>query len=107
MNKLTQEVVGKIGLLEETVDHEEVWGIGYILIRKYYGNGYTTKGAITMADYAFNILKAPKVVCYELSKMHKVVADNVICKGYNRRECNNSYEEIIYIICIAGGEEYK
>lgn len=52
-------------------------------------------------------LKAPKVVCSELSKMHKVVADNIICKGYNRRECNNSYEEIIYIICIAGGEEYK
>jgi len=26
---------------------------------------------------------------------------------HNRRECNNSYEEIIYIICIAGGEEYK
>ncbi|WML37005.1 hypothetical protein [Clostridium sp. OS1-26] len=52
-------------------------------------------------------MKKIGVVCPELSKMHKVVADNIICKGYNKRECNNSYEEIIYIICIAGGEEYK
>lgn len=55
INKLTQEVVGKIGLLKETVDHEEVQGIAYILIRKYYGNGYATEGAKTMADYAFKL----------------------------------------------------
>ncbi|ACA53724.1 hypothetical protein CLK_2791 [Clostridium botulinum A3 str. Loch Maree] len=46
-------------------------------------------------------MKKIGVVCSELSKMHKVVDDNIICKSYNRRECNNSYKEIIYIICTA------
>lgn len=63
INKLTQEVVGQIGLLKENIDGVEVWGIGYILMSEYYGNGYATEGAKAMVDYAFNILKASKIVC--------------------------------------------
>ena len=61
--KQTNEVVGQIGLLKETIEGEAVWGIGYILIRRYCGNGYATEGARTMAEYAFHTLQVPKVVC--------------------------------------------
>ncbi len=61
--KDSKEIVGQIGLLKETINGEETWGIGYILKSQYYGNGYATVGAKSMADYAFNILNIPKVVC--------------------------------------------
>ena len=63
IDKLTQEVVGQIGLLKENIDGEEVWGIGYILKGEYYGKGYATEGAQAMADHAFHTLKTPKVIC--------------------------------------------
>lgn len=63
INKSTQKAVGQIGLLKEIIKGEEVWGIGYILKSKYYKKGYAVEGAKAMADYAFHILKAPKVVC--------------------------------------------
>ncbi len=70
VNKLSQEIVGQVGLLKEDIDCKETWGIGYILLGQYYGNGYATEGAKAMADYAFNILKAPKVVC-DIRPMNK------------------------------------
>jgi ribosomal-protein-alanine N-acetyltransferase len=56
VNKFSQEIVGQIGLLKEKINGEEIWGIGYILLSEYYGNGYATEGAKAMADYAFNTL---------------------------------------------------
>lgn len=63
VKKETNEAVGQIGLLKETIDGKDVWGIGYILLGKYCGNGYATEGARAMAEYAFDILKVKKVVC--------------------------------------------
>ncbi|MEL7566899.1 MAG: GNAT family N-acetyltransferase [Dehalobacterium sp.] len=77
IKKLSQEVVGQIGLLKENIDGEEIWGIGYILMSEYYGNGYATKGAKAMVDYAFSTLKVPKIIC-DIRPMNKssiVVAD--------------------------------
>lgn len=59
----SHEAIGQIGLLKETINGEEVWGIGYMLRSQFYGNGYATEGAKTMAHYAFHTLKASKVVC--------------------------------------------
>lgn len=70
INKLSQEVVGQIGLLKEDIDGEEIWGIGYILMSGYYGNGYATEGAKAMVDYAFNKMKVPKIIC-DIRPMNK------------------------------------
>jgi RimJ/RimL family protein N-acetyltransferase len=63
INRHTQEVVGQIGLLKETIEGEIVWAIGYILMSEHHGNGYATEGANAMINYAFHILKAPKIIC--------------------------------------------
>lgn len=63
VHKHSQKAVGQIGLFKEKINGEEVWGIGYILMRKYSGNGYVTEGARAMAEYAFAQLNASKVVC--------------------------------------------
>lgn len=70
IDKLSHEVVGQIGLLKENIDGEEVWGIGYILMSEYYGNGYATEGAKAMADYAFSVLKVHKIIC-DIRPMNK------------------------------------
>lgn len=61
--KDSKEVVGQIGLLKENINGEEVWGIGYILLSEYYGNGYATEGTKAMADYAFKTLNVDKIIC--------------------------------------------
>lgn len=70
INKHSQKIVGQVGLLKENIDGEEVWGIGYILMSEYYGNGYATEGAKAMVDYAFNTLKVPKIIC-DIRPMNK------------------------------------
>lgn len=63
IDKESGKAVGQIGLLKENIEGESVWGIGYILLSRYYGHGYATEGAQAMADYAFQTLKVPKLVC--------------------------------------------
>lgn len=63
IDKLTQQVVGQIGILKENVGDELLWGIGYILMSEHCGKGYATEGAKAMIDYAFHTLNAPKIVC--------------------------------------------
>ena len=63
IDKRTHEIVGQIGLLKELLEGKAVWGLGYILISRYQGNGYATEGARAMAEYAFHTIKAPKIVC--------------------------------------------
>lgn len=63
IHKQTNEVIGQIGLLKGNIEGEDVWEIGYILLSRYYGNGYATEGAKAMADYAFHTLNVSKIVC--------------------------------------------
>ncbi len=95
INKHTQEVVGQIGLLKENIAGEEVWGIGYILKSRYYGNGYAAEGAMAMADYAFDTLKVPKVICdirpmnkssIEVAKRIGMVETGIFVKEYGDKK---------------------
>ncbi len=70
INKLSKEVVGQVGLLKESIDGKETWGLGYILLSQFYGKGYAIEGARAMADYAFHILEVPKIVC-DIRPMNK------------------------------------
>lgn len=70
IDKQTNKPVGQIGLLKENIEGNEVWGIGYILLSEYCGNGYATEGAKAMAKYAFETLQVPKLVC-DIRPMNK------------------------------------
>ncbi len=74
IRKDSGEVVGQIGLLKENINSKEVWGIGYILMSEHYGNGYATEGAKAMANYAFETLKADKIVCDIRPMNHSSIA---------------------------------
>lgn len=63
VDRQTNEPVGQIGLLKETIEGREVWAIGYILLTGHRGKGYATEGARAMADYAFAQLGLERIVC--------------------------------------------
>ena len=70
VEKESGEAVGQIGLLKSSIDGEEIWEIGYILLSRYHGRGYATEGAKAMAEYAFHTLNIPKIVC-DIRPMNK------------------------------------
>ncbi len=63
IDKQTNQAVGQIGLLHQTINQEKYWDIGYILAKEYWHKGYATEGARACIDYAFNVLNADKVIC--------------------------------------------
>ena len=62
LEKSTGTPVGQIGLLPETIDGRNLLGVGWILIRKFWGNGYALEGAKACLDYAFGTLNAESVI---------------------------------------------
>lgn len=74
IDKLTNHVVGQIGLLHQTIKFEKYWDIGYILKKDYWGKGYATEGAMACINYAFDVLNADKAFKFELCR-------NVFSKG--------------------------
>lgn len=51
--KGTNEFIGMMGIMKEKTQDREQLGIGYIIDRKYWGNGYAEEGAEALLSYAF------------------------------------------------------
>jgi ribosomal-protein-alanine N-acetyltransferase len=62
IDKNSQEFVGVMGPLTEDVKDKKYIGIGYILKKEHWNKGYATEGANGCLDYAFEVLKADKVI---------------------------------------------
>ncbi|MGL4672468.1 GNAT family N-acetyltransferase [Cetobacterium sp.] len=60
--KDTGDFIGVIGPLIEEIAEEKYIGVAYIIDKKYWGYGYATEGVKSCIEYAFNILKASKVI---------------------------------------------
>lgn len=61
--KPTSEVIGYCGLTRiPDIDGSAEIEVGYRLIRKFWGFGYATEAASAIRDYAFSILKLPRLV---------------------------------------------
>lgn len=62
INKKTKEVIGQVGLLKEVIDARDYVGLGYMLKRRYWGQGYAKEACNGCLQYAFEILKADAVI---------------------------------------------
>lgn len=60
--KETGELVGVMGLLDEDIHGNLQLGLGYILAKKHWGNGYAAEGARGWLEYAFSVLGAKRII---------------------------------------------
>lgn len=62
IHKDTGEMVGAIGPLIEHIDGIDHFGVAYILKKKYWNCGYAIEGAQACMAYAFEVLRAERVI---------------------------------------------
>ena len=63
LDKVTGEFLGQCGLiLQRDVDGVDEIEIGYLLVRKYWGNGLATEAASACRNYAFSELGCERVI---------------------------------------------
>lgn len=61
LHKETGEPIGQVGLLDQVVDGVERIGLGYIIHRPFWRQGYATEGARGCLDHAFLRLEKEQV----------------------------------------------
>ena len=57
-----QELIGQVGLVPQEIDGKPDIEIGYLIKRKYWGQGFATEGAQGCRDYGFQQLRLPKLI---------------------------------------------
>lgn len=60
--KESEECIGLMGPLIETIDNNNFAGIAYILNKKCWGKGYALEGTKVCLDYLFKVIKVEEVV---------------------------------------------
>jgi RimJ/RimL family protein N-acetyltransferase len=58
----SHQMIGYCGLIHQIVDSIDEMEIGYLVCRDYWGKGYATEAAIGSRDYAFDELKAQRLI---------------------------------------------
>lgn len=61
VRKETGEMIGQCGLTIQHWEGEEVLEIGYLFQKAYWHKGYAAEAAMACKEYAFSVLKAPRV----------------------------------------------
>ena len=88
LDKAAGQAIGQAGLLSLELDGAPETGIGYIIHRPFWRQGYATEAAAHCRDYAFDTLGKERIVV--LVRPENVVSVKVASKiGFNReRETN-------------------
>ena len=60
--KNTGELIGLIGLINEDIEGEFYLGLGYIIARQHWNNGYAAEGTEAFVNYAFNTIDVKCVI---------------------------------------------
>ncbi len=63
MFKETGDFIGRCGLLPWKIDGQVEIEVAYLLDKHYWGRGLATEAARALANYAFEQLHAPRVIC--------------------------------------------
>lgn len=62
IEKETGQLIGQIGLISESIEGQLLVGIGWILDKNFWGQGYATEGANATLAYAFDQFNIDEIV---------------------------------------------
>jgi ribosomal-protein-alanine N-acetyltransferase len=58
----TGRPVGQVGLVRQTINGAEECEVGYLIHQPFWRHGFATEGAQACRDYAFTVLRKPRVI---------------------------------------------
>ncbi|WP_264740637.1 GNAT family N-acetyltransferase [Cytobacillus firmus] len=61
-DKVTGEFLGQCGIVPQEVDGVIEMEIGYLFVRRFWGNGYATEAALACKNFGFERLRLNKMV---------------------------------------------
>ncbi|KAB2331323.1 GNAT family N-acetyltransferase [Bacillus mesophilum] len=95
-----EKFLGDCGITMQLIDKETVPEIGFHIIKDYCNQGYATEAADACKEYAFNVLKYPKVFSYTTLKNipSQKVAEKIGMQIYKEFEKNGEKQiaQVIY-----------
>jgi len=63
IHKETNQFIGRCGLLPWTIDGRDEVEVAYLLAKEFWGQGLATEAARAIAQYAFEKLRVPRLIC--------------------------------------------
>ncbi|MCH1627709.1 GNAT family N-acetyltransferase [Ferdinandcohnia quinoae] len=63
-----EKLIGDCGITMQKIENESVPEIGFHIVKNYWNKGYATEAAVACKEYAFHVLKYPKVYSYTAIK---------------------------------------
>ncbi|MBU9719879.1 MULTISPECIES: GNAT family N-acetyltransferase [Bacillaceae] len=95
-----EKFIGDCGITMQEIENEVVPEIGYHIIKDYWNKGYATEAAIACKDYAFNVLKYPKIFSYTTLEniSSQKVAEKIGMQTYKIFK-KNGERQIAQVIC--------
>ncbi len=95
-----EKFLGDCGITMQLIDKETVPEIGFHIVKNYCNQGYATEAAIACKEYAFKVLKYPKVFSYTTVKNvpSQKVAEKMGMQKYKEFEKNGEKQiaQVIY-----------
>ncbi len=96
LDKISGQPIGQAGLLAQQVDGVAETGIGYMIHRPYWRQGFATEAARYCRDYAFGTLSKERIVV--LVRPENVVSVKVANKIGFTRERETNYAGFVHTV---------
>src|SRR5262245_59651123 len=96
LDKTSRTPIGQAGLLRQDLGDVIETGIGYIIHRPFWRQGYATEAAAHCRDYAFGTLDKPRIVV--LVRPENVVSQSVARRIGGRPEREISFAGFVHTI---------
>lgn len=96
--KETEIFIGDCGITFQNIGNEILPEIGFHIIKEHCNKGYATEAALACKEYAFKVLRYPKIYSYTAVRNipSQIVAEKMgmkICKFFNK----NGEKHVVHV----------